>query len=784
MDESAARTTARYGSDHETLRSEDAPLLTGAGRFTDDINISGQAHGVFVRSPVAHGVLRGVDAAAAAAMPGVLAVITGADLKAAGLGDIPPAITFPGKDRMAMAAAPKPVLAYEKVRHAGEAVALVVAETAAQAADAADAVVPEFDVLPAAPDVAGALADGAPQVWDSAAGNVAFEWYDGDADAVAAAFDGAAHVSRVELLDTRLAPVSMEPRGGVGEWGEGLGRYTLIAPTQGVGLVSKTFAAQVFGVEPDQVRVLTRDVGGGFGMKAHPYPEYAAILHAARAVGRPVKWCNSRLESFLADTAGRDTLIEAEMAFDADGTIRGLRVDNRVGMGAYLTTFSIVFATNNTKNCLSSVYAIPAIGIDVTMTLTNAAPLGPYRGAGRPEAIIAIEQLLDKAAGELGMDRVDIRRRNLIPADAMPYTTVNGPIYDSGDFAACLDKALALGDWDGFPARRAASEADGKLRGIGLACFLEVAGGILDETADLRFEGDGHATVRLGVQAMGQSHQSTYTRLIADRLGIPASKVRLIEGDSLEAPPGTPSVASRSMMMAGSAMAMGCDTAIEKGRALAGHVLEAAAADVEFDAGSFRIKGTDREIDILGLADRIASMDLPVELAGGMDAVEKFVSPQMTFPNGCHICEVEIDPETGVVTVARYAAVDDVGNVFDEMVVEGQIHGGVAQGLGQVLGECVVYDDDGQLVTGSFMDYMMPRADDLPMLDVGHHSVPATTNPLGAKGAGESGVAGALPSGMAAVTDALASAGAGPIDLPMTPARVWAALNEAGGTIR
>ena len=759
--------TARYGSDGDTLRSEDLPLLTGAGRFTDDINLAGQAYGAFVRSPVAHGVLRGVDVAAALVMPGVLAVITGADVKAAGLGDIPPAISFPGRDGMTMASAPKPVLAYEKVRHAGEAVALVVADTPVRAADAAEAVILDIESLPAVPGVAEALADGAAQVWDSAPGNVAFEWVDGDESAVASAFDEAAHISRVELLDTRLAPVSMEPRGGIGEWDEALGRYTLTAPTQGVGLVSKMFAAQVFGVEPDQLRVLTHDVGGGFGMKAHPYPEYAAILLAARQVGRPVKWCNTRLESFLADTAGRDTLIAAEMALDGDGVIQGLRVRNRVGMGAYLTTFSAVFATNNTKNCLASVYTIPAIHIDVTMTLTNTAPLGPYRGAGRPEAIIAIEQLLDRAASEMGIDRVEIRRRNLIAPSAMPYTTPNGPIYDSGEFEACLDKALALADWDGFPSRRAASEKDGRLRGIGIACFLEVAGGILEETADLRFEGDGYATVRLGVQAMGQSHLSTYTRLIGDRLGIPPSKVRLIEGDSLEAPPGTPSVASRSMMMAGSAMAVSCDTAIEKGRALAGHVLEAAVDDVEFHAGAFRIKGTDRQIGIIELADRISTLALPEEFTGGLDATEKFESPQMTFPNGCHICEVEIDPETGTVAVARYAAVDDVGNVFDEMVVEGQIHGGIAQGLGQVLGECVVYDADGQLVTGSFMDYMMPRADDLPALDVDHHS-----------GAGESGVAGALPSGMAAVADALASAGKEPIDLPMTPARVWAALQD------
>lgn len=770
--------SGRFGSDEETLRSEDAPLLTGAGQFVDDLNIEGQAYGAFVRASVGHGILRGVDTSAALAMPGVLAVLTGADAQAAGLGDIAPTIRFPGKGGMEMASAHKRVLAYDKIRHAGEAVALVVAETAAQAADAAEAVEVDVEILPAMPEVTDALAPDAPRIWDDVAGNIAFSWADGDEAAVDAAFDRAAHVSKVSLFDNRLAPVSMEPRGGIGEWDESLARYTLTAPTQGVSAISRVFADQVFKTAPENVRVLTHDVGGGFGMKSHPFPEYAAILFAARQVGRPVKWCNSRLESFLADTAGRDTLIDAEMAFDEAGKVQALRVNNRVGMGAYLTMFAIVFCTNNTKNCLSSVYRIPAIHIDVTMALTNTAPLGPYRGAGRPEAIIAVEQLLDKAAKELGIDRVEIRRRNMIPPEDMPYETPNGPIYDSGEFSATMDKALALAEWDGFAARRAASEAAGKRRGIGLACFLEVAGGILDETVDLRFEGDGAATLRTGVQAMGQSHLTTYTRFIGARLGIPASRVRLIEGDSLEVPPGTPAVASRSMMMAGSAMALSCDTAIEKGRALAGHVLEAATDDVEFADGVFRIAGTDREIGILELADTIKGMDLPEELAGGLDAAEKFVSPQMTFPNGCHICEVEIDPETGTVDVVGYTAVDDVGNVMNEMVVEGQIHGGIAQGLGQVLGEWVVYDDDGQLMTGSFMDYMMPRADDFPDFRIGHHSVPATTNPIGVKGAGESGVAGALPSGMAAILDALDSAGAGPIDLPMTPGRVWSALNS------
>ncbi|MDA0787599.1 MAG: molybdopterin-dependent oxidoreductase, partial [Proteobacteria bacterium] len=547
---------------------------------------------------------------------------------------------------------------------------------------------------------------------------------------------------------------------------------------------AQSILVQMFGLPEDGIRVITPHVGGGFGPKFVFYQEEAVIPFAAMQLGRPVKWIEDRREHFTATTTQRDQFWQLEVAVTGEGRIIGLRGNVTHEQGAWVP-YGVLLAFSSLAP-LPSAYSIAAVDVGLDIVYTNTTPNTPVRGAGRPYANYAVERMIQTVARGLGIDQAEVRRRNLIRADQMPYETGatlrdgSKARYDSGDYHACLDKALTLADWDGFAARRATSEKAGRLRGIGIACFLEVAGGILEETADLRFEGDGYATVRLGVQAMGQSHLSTYTRLVGDRLGIPPSRVRLIEGDSLEAPPGTPSVASRSMMMAGSAMAMGCDVAIERGRALAGHVLEAAVEDVEFDAGNFRIRGTDRVIGILDLAERIRTVELPDELAGGMDAREMFESAQMTFPNGCHICEVEIDPDTGALDVARYAAVDDVGNVFDEMVVEGQIHGGIAQGLGQVLGEQVVYDDDGQLMTGSFMDYMMPRADDLPMLDVGHHSVPATTNPLGAKGAGESGVAGALPSGMAAVADALASAGKGPIDLPMTPARIWVALQNQG----
>ncbi len=771
--------TIRFGSDGGALRSEDEPLLTGRGRFADDVNVPGQAYGVFVRATTGHARLRGVNAAKARAMPGVIAVLTGADLAADGIGGIPPVAIGVGRDGKPMVAAAMPVLAVDRIRFVGEAVALVVAQTPVQAQDAAERVDVELEPLGCASDIESAMAPGAPLCHDNAPGNIALDWRDGDKAAVEAAFAGAAHVERVRLDDTRLAAVSLEPRAGIGSWDEETQRYTLLATTQGVAVVRKLLAEGVFKVPLSQIRVLTYDVGGGFGMKAQTYPEYAAILYAARKAGRPVKWCNSRVESFLSDSHGRDGILEGEMAFDAQGSILGLRVRNRVGIGAYTTQYAAIFGTMNTRNCLSSVYRIPVIEVDVKLVFTNAAPLGPYRGAGRPEAIYVIERLLDGAARRLGIDRAELRRRNFIPASAMPYRTANGPIYDSGEFEAAMDKALRLADWSGFAARRTASQQKGLLRGIGLCCFLEVAGGILNEKADLRFEADGTAAIRLGVQAMGQGHLSTLPGVVARRLGIDVRKVKLIEGDSDEVPDGTPSVASRSLMMAGSASVLACDEAIEKGRNLAAHVLEVAVSDVEFSRGSFAVTGTDLRIPILELTQRVRAMkDLPDELKGGLDTVGEFVSPQMSFPNGCHISEVEIDPQTGTVSVVGYTAVDDVGTIVHETIVDGQTHGGIAQGLGQVLGEHVRYGQDGQLLNASLMDYVLPRASDMPALATAHHSVPCRTNPLGVKGAGESGVAGALPSAMNAVLDALAARGIEHFDLPASPGRVWQVLQQ------
>ena len=774
-------TGVRFGKAQSASRLEDVALVTGAGRFTDDLALPGQVHAMFVRSICGHADILSVDSSTAAGMPGVLAVIAGQELVDAGLGPIPPLAVFTGRDGQPMVSASMPALAATRVRYVGEPLAVVVAETVAQALDAAEAVTVEYRQLSAVSDVTRAMAENAPQIWPEAPGNIALDWEEGDAAAVDAAFARAAHVERVRLLDTRLAPSAMEPRAALATYDPLVDRYTLIAPTQGVAVVRKILTEAVFKIPTDKIRVLTHDVGGGFGMKVQTYPEYAALLYAARRTERPVKWSATRLESFLADTHGRDGVVEGELALDADGHFLALRARTYVGIGAYTTTYVAIITTWNTKNCLSSVYAIPAIYFNTNVVLTNAAPMGPYRGAGRPEAIYLIERLIDSAARAMNIDRAELRRRNMITPDAMPYKTPNGPIYDSGDFAALLDKALAKAEWGTFPARRAASEREGKLRGIGIGCFLEVAGGILEETVDLRFEDAGTVAVRTGVQAMGQGHLSTFVPLVAGRLGIDPSAVRLVEGDSDEVPVGTPSVASRSIMMAGSATALACDQAIEKGRAGAAYLLDGSVGDVEFNEGMFHVRGTNRTVPILELAQRMRSKEMPETLAGGLDNATKFVSPQMSFPNGCHICEVEIDPDTGTISIVAYTAVDDVGNMLHETIVEGQIHGGVAQGLGQVLGEQVIYSEDGQLLTASFMDYFMPRATDLPALSVHHHVVPCTTNPLGVKGAGESGVAGSLPSGVSAVLDALASRGITHLDLPMTPQRIWSALQEKKG---
>jgi len=751
-------------------RREDLNLITGQARFTDDVRCPGEVHAVFVRAVHAHAEILAVDTSAARGMPGVLGVFTGADLAADGVNDIPPLVSLPGRDGKPMFAAPMPVLARDRVRHVGDAVAIVVADSLMRAQDAAEGVAVHYRELPAASEIGLARAADAPALWPGAPGNVALDWTHGDAAAVDEAFAKAAHRVTMDLRMTRLAPTALEPRAAIGMWDEAEQTYTLIASTQGVSVVRKLLAEAVFKVPPERIRIRTFDVGGGFGMKVQAYPEYAAVLYAARKLGRPVRWCATRLESFMADTHGRDGLLAGELALDGDGRFLALRARTQVGMGAYISTYAVIVATNNTKNCLSSVYRIPAIHIDVEMVLTNASPLGPYRGAGRPEAIYLVERLIDEAARVTGIDRVELRRRNMIPAEAMPYRAPSGQAYDSGEFEVVLQKALDLADWDGFEGRRAESRAKGLLRGIGLCSFLEVAGGSpLSEVADLRFGADGSIELRTGSQAMGQGQLTTLPLILARQLDIDPQQVKILQGDSGIVHDGIATVASRSTMMVGGAIVQAVDQALEKGRKLAADLLEVSPGDVDYEAGRFRIAGTDRSVTLAELAARSQELD----------TVTTFTSPEMSFPNGCHICEVEIDPGTGEVRVVKYTGVDDIGEVIHPVIVEGQIHGGVAQALGQVLGESVIYSEHGQMLTSSFMDYAMPRADTVPAMQAVHHVVPCTTNPLGVKGAGESGVSGALPAAANAIIHALSERGITRLDMPMSPAAVWEALRAA-----
>jgi len=755
-------------------------FVRGVGSYTSDFDLPHQCHAVFVRSPYAHARIVSIDLTNALACPGVQAVITGADLQEAGLGTIDPLVAFNGQDGKPMFKAGIPVLAWPQVRHVGEAVALVVARDRLAATHAAEQVLVQWEPLPAITDPCQAIESDQIRIHAHCPNNLALDWADGDEAQTEQIFRQAAHVESVDLAEPALTACSMEPRAAIASWDAQAQRLTLIASTQGVMVVRKILAEHVFRIPPQSLRVLTPHVGGGFGAKVQAYPEYAAILFASKRIGLPVKWVATRLEAFLTDTHARNSRLRARMAFDARGRILGLSVDNIVGIGAYTSTYMAIVGTNNTKNCLSSVYRVPSIRIRSRLALTNAMPHGPYRGAGRPEAIYLIERLIDQAAISMGMDRVSLRQRNLITPPEMPYQAPNGQLYDSGDFPQALTRVLHLAQWDQFEERRQRSARQGHLRGIGLCCFLEVAGGILEEPADLRFPGNGEIHLHLGSQAMGQGHLATYPALVAGRLGIDLARIRLIAGDSDATPGLVATVASRSTMMAGSATALACDEAIRRGRLITAHLLEVDVADILFQAGRFTLVGTDRSIALLDLAKHMAAVeDLPPELPTSLDNVALFTSSAMTYPNGAHVSEVEINPDTGEIQILQHTAVDDVGTVLNSEIVNGQIMGGVLQALGQVLGEQLVYDADGQLQTASLMDYSVLRADVSPNFVLEHQEIAAQSNPLGVKGAGESGVAGALPAAVNAILHALSYRGIQHMDLPFTSGRVWAALHRS-----
>jgi carbon-monoxide dehydrogenase large subunit len=761
-------------------RIEDRRLLRGLGRYTDDHAPPGALHLVFVRSPHAHAVIGAIDSAAALAMPGVAGVITGTDLDA--LGTLQTSVQRHLPDGSPMPRPPYRVLATDRARFVGDPVAAVLAETRSQARDAAEAVLVDWQEMPAVTDAAAAL-HGGPAVWpEHAPGNLCFLFRQGDAAATDAAFAGAAHVVRQDMRISRVGATPMEPRAAIGMWDESTERYTL---TSGVQVPHKLRdeLALLLGVPQSALRVISPDMGGAFGMRGAPTQEHALVLWAARQCGRPVRWAADRTEAFLSDFHARDNFSGVELALDANGIFLGLRVRTVANLGAYLS-FNTPHSSTNNLGGLAGTYRTPHIFSEVRGAFTNCQPTAPYRGAGRPEATFAIERIIDIAADQLGIDRVKLRRKNLIAAGAMPFRTGLVFTYDSGDFSRAMDVAMAAADWAGFAARRAEAEARGRLRGIGIANAIEIAGGPQaqpnEEGAEIRFDAQGNATLLLGGHNHGQGHETAFRQVALSLLGLPHARVRIVQGDTDQVAHGRGTFGSRSLMAGGAAVAQAAEAIIAKGRAIAAHLLEAAEIDVEFQAGRFSVAGTDRGVGFDAVA-RAAFTPGALPRGMPMGLMAQAVTPPNapTFPNGCHVCEVEVDPDTGVVDVVGYVVADDVGTVINPKLLKGQIHGGIAQGLGQALLEDMRFDASGQLLTASFMDYAVPRAHDLPLFDVQSCPTPTTSNPLGVKGAGEAGTVGALPVVVNAVIDALRPLGVRHIDMPLTAQAVWRAIAAA-----
>ncbi len=772
---------ARFGVGQSAPRKEDDVLLRGLGRFQDDVSLEGEVHACFVRSPLAHADITAIDTAASAAADGVLAVYTGADVAAAGLGTLPciadafVPLTLP--DGSPACYPPNPMLPEGRVRHVGEAVVMVVAETLAAAQDAAELVNVEYEPLPAVVDAAQAREAGAPQLWPEAPGNLSCVWAQGDAAATEAAFKAAAHTVEIELINNRVVVSTIEPRGALGVYDPASERYTLHINSQHVH-GARAVIAGIMGIEEDRLRILSHDLGGGFGMKYFTYPEHVLVAWAARELGRPVRWLCGRIEGFLSDTQARDHITRAALALDEDGQFLGLRVRTLANLGAYVSNLGPISPTLLYTRMLANAYRTPAIHAEVEGVLTNTVFTDAYRGAGIPESNYVVERLVDKAATKLGLTPDEIRRRNLIPAAAMPYQVPLDLTYDSGDYARILDDSLALAEWSGFAERRGEAAARGRLRGIGIAIYVESTVGDPAEHVAIRFRDDGGVSLSAGTRASGQGHVTTYAQLLGDSLGIPFEAIDLIEGDSDDLPGGGGSGGSRSTYMVALAIEDGAAKVIDKGTQVAANILEVAPADIRFADGDFSIAGTDRAIDIMTLAARAKDpANLPEGMEPGLDANGQTETLEGTFPNGCHICEVEVDPATGGLALVNYAAVNDFGRIVNPVLVDGQVHGGVAQGLGQAVFENCVYDEQsGQLLSGSFMDYCLPRADDMPPFALAANGVPTNQNPLGIKGCGEAGAIPAPAAVVNAVLDALKERGVTDIDMPLTPERVWRAL--------
>jgi len=764
----------KFGIGQALMRREDQRLVTGTGQYVDDLSLPNETHLAFVRSPHPHARIVAIDAASAKAAPGVIAVLTGAELAKDGIGAFPLGPGLADAEGKPKGAPPYYPLAIDHVRFVGEAVAAVVAETRAQAEDAVEKVAVEYQELPTVTTTEGALAKGAPQVWREAPGNVAAQMQWGKPDACAAAFAKAKHITKLSLHNQRLIPVTMEPRGSIAEFDKTSGRITLHTSCQNPAGLQQTLAEAILKVPMDRVRVRVPDVGGGFGMKTMLYPEDAVCAYAARKLGRPVHWRASRSDEFLAGTHGRDQTNQAELAFDADGKILGLKVDIVGNVGAYGASPGAIIVLAIGPKVITGVYHVPTLDLRSRAVLTHTNLVSAYRGAGRPEAIFLIERLMDQAAAEMHIDPAELRRRNLIPANAMPYTTPMGETFDSGNFANILQRILTHSDWNGYAQRREESRKRGRLRGRALSSFLEWTGVVHEEAITLDVEADGRVVVRTAMQAMGQGIETSYVQIIADTLGIDPERIVIMQGDS-DIAQGLGSMGSRSLYIGGSGMLTASKDTIDKGKQLAAEALEAAGPDITYRDGRFTVAGTDLGIGLFELAGRQPQKRIAIS------TLQKVGGP--SWPNSCHVCEVEVDPETGTTDVVRYTTVDDVGRVVNPMIVAGQVHGGITQAVGQALLEEARYDrESGQLVTGSLLDYCMPRADNVPSFSTfTDESSPCKINPLGAKGVGELGTVGGTPTVINALLDALRPLGVKTIEMPATPERVWRAIRTAQG---
>lgn len=765
----------RFGIGQAMTRREDQRLLTGTGQYVDDMSFPGQTYAAFVRSPHAHARVNGVDIKAAQAMPGVVAVITGAQMQADGVGafpTVPPAGTLKRADGKDMVSADFYPMAKDVVRYVGEAVAVVIAETRRQAEDAAEQVMVDYAELPAVANIEDAMKPGAPLVWREAPGNIAAQTAFGNKEDCKAAFAKAKHVTRVDVINQRLVPVSMEPRGTTAMFDKDSGRLTMWTSCQNPAGLQGTLADAILKMPKDKIRVRVGDVGGGFGMKTMLYAEDAVCAYAARKVGRPVHWRASRSEEFLTSTHGRDQINHAELALDADGKILGLRIRILGNVGAYVCTPGAVIIVAVGPKVITGVYHVPAFDLEATAVLTHTNLVSAYRGAGRPEAIYLMERLMDQAAAEMKIDPAELRRRNFIQPTQMPYTTPMGETFDSGNFPHMLNRILQAADWQGYVKRKEESKARGLLRGRALSTFLEWTGVVHEETIDMHVEADGRVLVYTAMQAMGQGIETSYVQIVADTLGVDPERVHIVQGDS-DIAQGLGSMGSRSLYIGGSAMMTASNDTIDKGRNLAGEALEAAAADIVYKEGRFNVKGTDHGVSLFDLAARQSDRRIKV------NTTQTVGGP--SWPNSGHVCEVEVDPQTGVTRIVRYTTVDDVGRVVNPMIVAGQVHGGIAQAVGQALMEDARYDpESGQLVTGSLLDYCLPRADDLPNFDTyTDESTPCKINPLGAKGVGELGTVGGTPTVINALIDALRPLGVNHIDMPATSEKVWRAIRQA-----